>query len=897
MSKYWPSLSGEMAECIRGHDWGTTPLGPIENWPQNLKTVVDLMLCSKQPVYIAFGPALTSLYNDGYIPILGTKHPKALGKPYPEVWPEIWDESIPLIDAVMAGEAQHFVDHLVPLAGRAGRPESWFTFSWTPLRDEAGDTLGFYCSATETTGQVLAQAAFREGEDRLRFLTERAEVGYWYKEFEPDRLEWSPLCRRLFGVAEHEPLSYERFLAAVHPDDRERVDRAVRACLKAGGESDYDIEYRSRTPDGTIRWIHSKGGTVFEDGRPIRMAGISLDVTEHKTAGEALRQSEMRYRHLVEQMTDGLFVANSEGRYIDVSPPGCAMLQMTLDEVLGKRITDVIAPEERSRLDPEIARFDDGGVHTSEWRFRRKDGSEFIGEVTGRRLPNGNLQAVLRDISERKRAEKQLRESEERERRRRQELEATLAVIPVAVLIAEDKECTRITGNAAGYKLLKIPEGMNVSKSAPEDVRPTNYETYSATGEPLSADQLPMQQAAATGMSIQGAEHELRFADGDHKHLLGNALPLFDAAGEVRGALGAFLDITERRHQEERIKLLLREVNHRSKNMLALVQAIARQTVAANPEDFLESFSERVQALARSQDLLVGADWKGVELAELVRLQLAHFGGLIGSGITIEGPSLLVSASAAQTLGMAIHELATNAGKYGALSVPEGRVAIVWRLESCGAGGGTFSISWREQDGPPVAPPSRNGFGSIVIGRLAESSLDAEVDLEFAETGLSWRLRCPAEGMLEGKRCPPDAEARLERKASTSSRPKVLVVEDEALVAMEIAHVLSEAGFEVLGPARSVALALSLIEERGCDAAVLDINLSGETSEAVARKLLAMGTRFVTLSGYSRAQHPLIFDGVPALAKPLRPELLIAEVKRCVASKEFRQREISDSLE
>jgi DNA-binding response OmpR family regulator len=121
----------------------------------------------------------------------------------------------------------------------------------------------------------------------------------------------------------------------------------------------------------------------------------------------------------------------------------------------------------------------------------------------------------------------------------------------------------------------------------------------------------------------------------------------------------------------------------------------------------------------------------------------------------------------------------------------------------------------------------------------------------------------------------------------------VLVVEDEVLVAMEIAHVLRNADFEVLGPAKAVAQALSLIEQTGCDAAVLDINLSGETSEPVARKLLANGTRFVTLSGYSRVQHPPVFADVPALAKPLRPALLIAEIKRCLASMENRRGELT----
>jgi PAS domain S-box-containing protein len=344
-----------------------------------------------------------------------------------------------------------------------------------------------------------------------------------------------------------------------------------------------------------------------------------------------------------------------------------------------------------------------------------------------------------------------------------------------------------------------------------------------------------------------------------------------------------FDDITERKRQEEQIRLLLREVNHRAKNMLSLVQAVARQTAASNPEEFLERFSERIQALATSQDLLVKGEWKGVDLAELVRLQLAHFQDLVGTRIELKGPSLLITAPAAQTLGMAVHELATNAGKYGALFVAGGRVAIEWTLECAPTGDETFAISWRESGGPQITKPSKEGFGSKVIGPLAESSLDAHVDLKFLKTGLSWRLRCPAAGVIEGTRPKPEAKVTSERNGPSKRRAKVLVVEDEALVAMEIAHVLKKADFEVLGPARAVAPALAIIEESGCDAAVLDINLGGETSEAVARKLLAEGARFVTLSGYAPAQHPPIFEGVPALAKPLRPELLVQEIKRCLA--------------
>jgi len=129
--KVWPGFpeAGEMAALVRAHDWSATPLGPIEAWPQSLKTAVDLMLGSRQPVYVAWGPELTSLYNDGYIPIVGAKHPTGLGKPFDELWSEIREEYRPLVEAVMAGEAQHFVDRPAALGGRDGVAVGYFTFS------------------------------------------------------------------------------------------------------------------------------------------------------------------------------------------------------------------------------------------------------------------------------------------------------------------------------------------------------------------------------------------------------------------------------------------------------------------------------------------------------------------------------------------------------------------------------------------------------------------------------------------------------------------------------------------------------------------------------------------------------------------------------------------------
>jgi two-component sensor histidine kinase len=216
--------------------------------------------------------------------------------------------------------------------------------------------------------------------------------------------------------------------------------------------------------------------------------------------------------------------------------------------------------------------------------------------------------------------------------------------------------------------------------------------------------------------------------------------------------VGACQDITERKMQEERVTLLMREVNHRFKNMLTVVQAIARQTAANTAEDFARRFGERIQALSASQDLLVMNLWRGVPLDELARAQLALFEDLIGARIKLSGPRLVITAAASQAIGMALHELATNAGKHGALSSEEGRVKVEWGLESSGAGEKTFAMSWREEDGPTVSPPSREGFGTTVIRRIVQQSLDAKVELNFPPEGLAWRLRCPASHVIDGGR-------------------------------------------------------------------------------------------------------------------------------------------------
>jgi two-component sensor histidine kinase len=210
------------------------------------------------------------------------------------------------------------------------------------------------------------------------------------------------------------------------------------------------------------------------------------------------------------------------------------------------------------------------------------------------------------------------------------------------------------------------------------------------------------------------------------------------------------------RESQEQTQLLMREVNHRAKNMLSVVDAIAHQTAARNPDDFIERFSDRIQALSANQDLLVRNEWKGVGIADLVRAQLVHFADLIGSRILVYGPELSLNAASAQAIGLALHELSTNAGKYGALSADTGGVDIRWWTE-----GDTLRMNWTENGGPPVSAPRRRGFGTTVMELMAERNVAGKVDLDYAPSGVTWRLTCPAANVLEPLERALPAAARI----------------------------------------------------------------------------------------------------------------------------------------
>ncbi len=239
----------------------------------------------------------------------------------------------------------------------------------------------------------------------------------------------------------------------------------------------------------------------------------------------------------------------------------------------------------------------------------------------------------------------------------------------------------------------------------------------------------------------------IRSADGTYRWFLSRAVPLRDAAGAMVCWFGTATDITDQRAAERQIELLLMEVNHRSRNLLTVVQALAERTAADDAANFLPRLRQRIAGLAANQDVLVRRLWREVPLSELIEAQLAFLGDRLDQ-IERSGPAVIIQTGAAESISMALHEMATNAEKYGALSVPEGRIAITWQLHE-GDGEARFSLTWQERGGPPASPPQRRGFGSRIIEEVPARKLRGEVSCRYDPEGFSFSLTCPAENVLD----------------------------------------------------------------------------------------------------------------------------------------------------
>jgi two-component system, chemotaxis family, CheB/CheR fusion protein len=237
-------------------------------------------------------------------------------------------------------------------------------------------------------------------------------------------------------------------------------------------------------------------------------------------------------------------------------------------------------------------------------------------------------------------------------------------------------------------------------------------------------------------------EHQLDLKDETGTYMM-RVRPYRTVANVISGVVLTFNNVTEQTRQNEHLQILMKELQHRTNNLFAVIQAMARQTArtSGNFAEFETQFGSRVHGLAQSNALLIDQDWRGVSLDKLIETQLAPFVGTDTMRIEVLGPPLRLAAGAVQTLGLALHELATNASKYGALSAPGGRIILSWSFGEEGCAPESFRLEWREQGGPPVKPSTRKGFGHFVTDQMVTRALNAAVETDLAPEGLRWKLQ------------------------------------------------------------------------------------------------------------------------------------------------------------
>src|SRR5579863_1234321 len=345
---------------------------------------------------------------------------------------------------------------------------------------------------------------------------------------------------------------------------------------------------------------------------------------------------------------------------------------------------------------------------------------------------------------------------------------------------------------------------------------------------------------------------------------------IFEANGKCVRVVGTAIDITKRKEAEERQDLLAREVDHRARNALAVVQSIVRLTRASSVDGYVAAVEGRIKALARAHSLLSDSRWHGADIGALVEEELAPYRGE-GERITIGGPNVSLLPHMAQGLALALHELATNAAKHGALSSMAGKVSMIWQQQP-----ELLVLQWIERGGPRILPPSARSFGLKVIRASIEQQLGGKAMFEWHPTGLQCTLSIPQGetiGRGEAKKARAGTDGGAIRANMADSR-RVLLVEDEALVAMMIQEFLGECGRAVVGPIGTAAEALATARQGDFDGAILDINLGDGMAYPVAEILSARGVPFVFLTGYEADTVDDRFSDVPILQKPIERQML-----------------------
>lgn len=637
-------------------------------------------------------------------------------------------ESCPMADAVRSGIDARNAEVVLE------RPDGSRCIALVNIRalkDHRGNIQGAINCFQDISARKGVEAELRRKRQELEDFFENGAVGLHIVSDEGIVLRANQAELDLLGYTSEEYVG--RHIAEFHADALVIAEMLRR--LRNGQKLERHPA-RLRAKDGSIKHVLVTSTSRFDRGRFVNTRCFTTDVTNLHQAEHGWRESEARLAATYEAATVGIAEADACGALLRVNDATCKMLGRSREQLLAMSFLDYTDETDRAEDAARYARQVRGEIDSYVIRKRayKLDGSVVYLDVHSSSVRDleGRFRygvRVLQDVTEAKRMEDRIRESE-------QHMRNVLEALPAAVYTTDAAGRITFYNKAAVEMAGRVPvEGQEWC---------VTWRLFTPDGTPLTHADCPMAIALKENRPVRGAEAIAERPDGTRVPFTPYPTPLHDANGNLIGAINMLVDITDRKQAENRQRVLIDELNHRVKNTLATVQSLASQTArhAESLPDFVGKFQARLLAVARAHDLLTKRHWECAPLDLLANQVLAPLMESTQGRVTIDGPSIDLSPRAALSLTMALSELATNATKYGSLSCADGVLSVLWSLRQ-DEGAPTLNLQWQERGGPPVAPPTRRGFGARLIERCIETDLRGVIDLVFDPDGVSCRMNIP----------------------------------------------------------------------------------------------------------------------------------------------------------
>jgi PAS domain S-box-containing protein len=596
----------------------------------------------------------------------------------------------------------------------------------------------------EITERRQAEIALQESQARLQEALTAGQVIAFAWDAQAGLSKRSENSAQILGFESDHGAKGNRFLARVHPDDRARFCAHVYGVRPESPS--YSARFRFIRPDSREVWLEEVAKAEFDAaGRILRIKGLTRDITERKRTEEKLQESERSLRELFAALPAAIYTTDAAGR-ITYCNQGAVDLWGLKPKLARDRWCDLArfyrADGTSLALDEcptDIALKQGRVVLSREMILERHDGTRIpiISYPTPLRDRRGAIVGVVNmtvDISERKKAEHALAERN-----------VQLALAGKAALVGSYAYDTKT-------ELMQVSAGYAAIHGFPEGTTEIARSECVAGLHPEDARRLEMlrNQASRERRSELNAEYRIVRSNGEIRWIETRGFMSYSSDGRPQRVIGVSIDVTERKLAEEQQRVLVAELDHRVKNMLATVSVVATRTqdASASVADFVAAFEGRIKAMAIAHELLSVRRWQGLPLAELVRRELAPYA--TSKNTEIDGPEVILRAEAGQAMAVGLHELVTNAAKYGALSTDDGRVSIRWYCRLNGGAHVGLAFEWQEIGGPSVATPSNQGYGTSVIREIIPYELGGTAELTFAPEGVRCRLEIPVDSLSDG---------------------------------------------------------------------------------------------------------------------------------------------------